>query len=211
MRHDDRPQTTRPRRAPRRWGGFVHLLARFYQDYERAVLRAARRKRRRRVDIDTQPSLEGTPWGLHWSTIGRNRLHDPRGHFGPGKRVDELTDDAIARLRGPKGQHPRSLAFLLDVASQRRVEVEVEGKGVIPGRNVDRLVARRRVQAMLKRGDLVFKTLAQIGDPVARLRPWHEAGVPTLLSFTTFRRRGISTAAAWPVTDFVRGRARWRP
>lgn len=190
------------------------MLARRYQNYPRAVMRAAQRRRRRRVDVDVQRSLDGTPWALHWPTIGRNKLHDPAGVFGPGRRIDSLTDQVILRLRGPKGQRPWRLLSVLQLAAQHRVAVEAEAKVQLREDVVQQLVAPRDVAAMLKRGHLVVKTLAFMGaprGPVNRLRPWHRAGVPTMLSFTGFRKRGISKAAAWPVTDFVRGRAKWTP
>lgn len=164
--------------------------------------------------MDVQRSLDGTPWALHWPTIGRNRLHDPAGVWGKQRRIDQLTDDQVRRLRGPKGQRPWTLLAVLELAAQHRVRVEAEPKVQLQLEVVQRLVARPRVAAMLKRGELQVKTLAFMGaptGPVNRLRPWHRAGVPTILSFTSFRKRGISKRAAWPVTDYVRGRARWVP
>lgn len=202
-----------PKRAPRRWGGFVHLLARRFQNYPAAVRKAAKRKRKRRVDVDVQESVQGTLWALHWATVGRNKLHDPQGHIGRGVRIDRLTDEQIARLRGPQGQRTHELGEVLALASDLLVEVEAEVK-VAPRQDVvARLLHRRKIAAMHARGDLVWKTLAWLGGrgaAVKRLRPIHKAGGVTLLSFTGFgRRRGISKRAAWPVTDYVRGRARW--
>lgn len=202
---------TAPRKAPRRWGGFVHLLARRYQNYPAAIRKAARRKRRRRVDVDGQDSAQGTIWAFHWATIGKNKLHGLG--LGRGVRIDKLTDDQIGRLRGPQGQVPQTMAQVLELASSLNVEVEVEVKSQWTQAAVTALLRRRKIAAMDARGDLVFKTLAWMGapaGPVNRLRPIHQAGGTTVLSFTAFgRRRGISKAAAWPVTDYVRGRGKW--
>ena len=210
----------RPGRAPsrRRWGGFVHLLARRYQNYQVALMKAARRRRkhRRAVDIDVQVSREGTLWALHWPTVGRNKLHDPRHHIGKKRRIDSLSDRQIAGLRGPRGQKPDRLGPLLVLASHRGVRVEAEAKVRVDRRQVEVLLRDKRISSMVRRNLLQAKTLAFMGykhnrnAAAARLRPWHEAGVPTILSFTGFgRRRGIDKSVAWPVTDYVRGRAKW--
>ena len=211
------PDHDRPMRAPsrRRFSGFVHLLARRYQNYEAAIMRAARRKRSRAVDIDVQESVEGTLWGLHWPTVGRNKLHDPQGRIGKNRRIDSLNDKEIGRLRGPQGQRPHSLAYYLERAAAHHVRVEAEVKSVPQERKVRNLLARPNIAAMHRRGHLQWKTLAALGSKhdnnaaVHRLRPVHEAGGTTILSFTGFRRRGVSKRLAWPVTDYTRGRPKW--
>lgn len=204
-------------RVPRRlrWGGVLgHLLARRYMNYPALVRRAAKRRLgKRRVDVDGQDSAQGTVWALHWATVGRNKLHDPQGHIGRAVRIDHLTDAQIARLRGPRGQVPQEMVAVLSLASDLQVAVEVEAKSSWREDVVSRMLHRRKIAAMHARGQLVFKTLAWMGaprGPINRLRPIHQAGGRTMLSFTGFgRRKGLSKAAAWPVTDYVRGRARW--
>lgn len=214
MAEEDAPRRAMkpPRRS--RFGRFVHLLARRYQNYQAAILRAARRRRGRAVDIDVQKSGEGTPWGLHWPTVGRNKLHDPLGRISKKARIDELTDKQIERLRGPRGQKPDRLVTLLEFASDRNVRVEAEVKTSIAEEVLRALLNRPKIVKMREKGLLQFKTLAFMGapnGPVNRLRPIHDAGGVTILSFTGFSRRKkpISKKAAWPVTDYVRGRARW--
>jgi hypothetical protein len=205
-----------PRRSPGRWGGFVHLLARRYQNYQAALLKAARRKKRRSIDIDVQKSKSGTLWAFHWPTVGKNKLHDPLGKIHKNAQIDQLTDEQIERLRGPNGQKPNRLRGLLIMAAERGVRVEAETKSVVPLLEVKKLMAVAEIAEMVEQGLLQAKTLAFMGykhnknAAAARLKPWHEAGVPTILSFTDFgRRRGIDKSVAWPVTDYVRGRAKW--
>jgi hypothetical protein len=202
-----------PRRSLKQWAGVFHMLARFYMNYEKAILKAARRKRRRGVDIDFQESKEGTLWGLHWPTVGRNKLHDSHGKINKNRRIDSLTDAEIDRLRGPDGAKPHSLAYLLERAADRHVRVEAEAKITPSEEKVRNLLARPKIAEMDARGDLQFKTLAFITaphGPANRLRPIHDAGGTTILTFTGFgRRRGLSERETWPVTDYVRGRARW--
>src|SRR6478735_9409593 len=95
---------SRPRPAPpsprRPLGGFIHLLARFYMHYRRAIIQASKRKRNRGVDVDVQLSKDGTMWALHWATVGKNKLHDPSGKIKSHWRIDSLTDDEIHTLEG---------------------------------------------------------------------------------------------------------------
>jgi hypothetical protein len=102
------------------------------------------------------------------------------------------------------------------MAAERGVRVEAETKSVVPLLEVKKLMAVAEIAEMVEQGLLQAKTLAFMGykhnknAAAARLKPWHEAGVPTILSFTDFgRRRGIDKSVAWPVTDYVRGRAKW--
>jgi hypothetical protein len=206
-----------PLKAPRRrfFGAFVHVKARFFQNYRAMILRAARKKRGRAVDVDGQKSKEGTPHGAHWPTIGRNKYHDRLGVWGPGTRLDTLTDDQIKhRLRGPHGERLHSVAYLLKLAARHDVRVELEVKVTIDQDQYERLLNIPEIDEMNDRGDLQVKTLAKMGktgrEPINRLRPASLAGIDTILSFTEYRGPGISKALAWPVTDFVRGRAKWR-
>lgn len=188
------------------------MLARNYQNYLAAIMKAARRKKRRAVDVDAQKSLQGTPWALHWPTLGKNKLHDPKRQYTKHTRIDKLSDVQLDRMRGPKNHTPVRLVTCLELAAQHNVRVEVEVKTVLAEAQIKALLARPKIAAMNKKGLLQFKTLAFMGapnGPIYRLRPIHNAGGKTILSFTSFRKRGISKRAAWPVTDYVRGRARW--
>lgn len=202
-----------PRRSLKQWGGFVHMLARFYMNYAAAVLKAAKRKgHKRAIDVDTQHSKQGTAWALHWATLGKNKLHDPKGQYGKNTRIDHLTDAEISRMRGPKGQKPQRLLAILRMCFEHHVRAEVELKATPDREYLARLMARPVVKALIKRGDLQFKTLAWMGDPIARLAPVHDAGGTTVLSFTDYtkhRGKGINRTRAWPVVDYVRGRPTW--
>lgn len=198
-----------PRRSLKQWGGFVHLLARFYMNYYRAVLRAARRKKHRAVDIDTQPSKQGTPWALHWATLGKNKLHDPHKEYGPDTRIDHLDDNEIMRMRGPRNQKPYRLIGLLVLAGDHHVRVEVELKAMPNKTAFQHLLANSVIKQMLDRGDLQIKTLAGIHGAPERLAPVHGIGYPTILSFDKYKGPGISKSKAWPVADYVRGHAKW--
>lgn len=203
-----------PLKAPhppnKRWVGFVHLHARFYMDYHKAVLKAAGRKKHRAVDIDTQKSKDGTLWALHWGSVGRNHLHDPSGSIKKHDRIEHLTDEQIAGLRGPTGQTPYHLLDLLSLAHLYRVRVEVELKMRAPEGIILDLITSPKVAAMNGRGDLQFKTLASLAGSIERLSPAHRAGGTTILSFTGYRGRGIYKSVAWPVVDYVRGKPKWR-
>lgn len=199
----------RPLRSLARWTGFVHLLARFYMNYWAAVLRASRRTKHRSVDVDTQKSKNGTPWALHWGTVGANHLHDPLGKIGPHERIRDLTDEQIARLVGPRGQHTHTLLQILHLAYGHNVRVEVELKVVIPEATLRALLADPKVAHMNAHGKLQFKTLAKMAGRIKKLRAAHNAGGTTILSFTDYNGRGISKSRAWPVTDYVRGRPKW--
>lgn len=207
----------RPLRVPRRarFGAFIHVKARFFQNYWAMIDRAAKRRPgKRRVDIDHQRSRNGTGWGFHWATIGRNKYHDRLHVWSKNTRIDHLTDAQIEdRLRGPHGERPHRMSALLDHAYDKGVEVEVELKDTPNESWIVRLLARTKTKAMNDKGHLVFKTLAFMGAPhgaANRLRPVHEAGGKTMLSFTDFgRRKALSKKEYWPITDYVRGRAKW--
>ena len=199
----------RPLKALARWTGFVHLLARFYMNYHAALIRASKRKKHRSVDIDTQKSVQGTLWALHWGTVGANHLHDPLGKIGPHARIKKLTDAEIARLKGPSGQRTYQLIELLELAHDLNVRVEVELKVRVPLETLIALLSREKVAAMNKSGKLQFKTLAAMRGSIKRLRPAHDAGGTTILSFTSYKGQGISKRKAWGVVDYVRGTPKW--
>lgn len=204
------PPLRKPRTQRREWRGFVHLLARFFMDYRAAIVLASTRKRGRAVDIDCRVSKEGSLWALHWPTVGKNKLHDPDGLIPAKARICDLSNEEIKRLRSKSGKSPERLRVLLNLACLKGVRVEVELKDVVDEVKIDRLLARTLVDRMNVHGGLQFKTLAGIGDPIARLAPVHNAGGTTILSFTRYRGKGIDKSKAWPVTDYVRGRAKWR-
>lgn len=214
--------TNAPRRAvtkaPRRrfFGGFGHLLARRFQNYLALCVAAAHRKKKRAVDIDFQKSKEGTPLAAHWPTVGQNKLHDPHGKIAKSRHLDTLTDAEFLRLEGPSGQKTHLLLGLLHYCEREKVRVEAEAKTQLSAAAAHELMDDPIVQRMDKAGLLQFKTLAFVGykqnvnAAAARLRPLHDAGATTIMSFTDFgRRRGISKKAAWPVTDYTRGRVKW--
>lgn len=193
------------RASLKRWRGFVHLKARFYQDYGQAVRLAA--KRGRGVDVDVQQSKERGLWALHWKTVGKNRLHDPRGKIPASARIADLTNAQISRLRGPNGQRPRRLGYILRLADRLGVRVELELKSRVGVKRLSRLV--KRFNSMNARGDLQFKTLAELPGSLNRLGPAYRAGGTTILSFTGYKGSGINKARASRVTDYVRGNAKW--
>jgi len=201
-----RPTGKAPRRA--RFGRFIHLRARRYMDYEKAVEKAAKRKRGhgRRVDVDTQDG-----WALHWATVGKNKLHDPAKKIKASDHIADLSVAQVKRLRGPRGQHVHRLSHILWLCNHLRVDAEVELKSTPPKGYLERLMARPYVKAMDKRGDLLVKTLAWMGDPIDRLQPAHDAGFTTVLSFTGFGRHApINAHRAWPYVDYMRGRGKWK-
>ena len=205
-----RRPATKPPASARQFAGAFHMLARHYQDYEWGVHQAAKREgSRRSLDVDGQRSSQGTGWALHWSTLGRNKLHDPKKKYGPETRIDSLTDAEIARMHGPDGQKTHRLSYILRLAHRLNVRVEMESKVVFPKPYAASLSNRWFVKSMIKRGDFQVKTLAGSGDPVPRLTVWHDAGAPTILSFTDYRGPGISKKRAWPVTDYTRGTPKW--
>lgn len=199
----------RPLRSLLRWRGFVHLLARFYMNYKNAVLRAAKRTKHRAADVDVQLSAEGTMWALHWATVGKNKLHDPNGKIKPWMKIRDLSDAEIAGLRGPRGQHPHKVTYILELAFEHKVRIELELKVVVPEETLRRLLALPHVAWMNAHGKLQFKTLAKMRNRVRKLRNAHNAGGTTILSFTDYTGRGISKAKAWPVTDYTRGKPKW--
>lgn len=197
-----------PKRPPKSWHHFVHLLARHYQNYWTALDEA--HKKGIGIDIDAQHSKEGTGWGLHWATVGKNHLHDPKGKIKSTARLDHLTDVEIGRLRGPNGQRPRKLIHLMTKANKLGVRVELEVKVRFKDEWVKKFMNAKDVRGLRERHLLQIKTLASLGsNPVPRLAVWHKHGAITMLTFTGYDGKGISKKKAWPVTDYVRGRGKW--
>lgn len=205
--------TNEPLKAPRHrnFGRFLHLLARHFMNYKQLIDKAANRKKGhgKAVDIDFQPDAEGTNWGAHWPTLGKNKLHDPLGFFNKNTRINSLTTKQMSRMEGPHGEPVHTLRWLLVYAWKRRVRVEAEAKAAPRASTMNRLLRLPRIKAMDNAGLLQFKTLAKIHGAPERLKPIHDAGGTTILSFTGYRGPGISKVRAWPVTDFVRGNPKW--
>lgn len=205
----------RPKAALARWGGFVHLLARRYQDYGAAVRTAIRRKRRRRVDIDTGPTAQGTAAAAHWATVEQNKLHDPQHKIPGSAHISALKNAQWDRLRGPNGQVTWRLSELLHSLAIHKAEAEVEVKRPIPGWYWKALLKYHpEIRKMNARGHLVAKTLASIGDShdiAARLAGPHAAGIPTMVTFSKYRGKGLDKDVVWPVTTYTRGREKWLP
>lgn len=192
------------------WRGFVHLKARFYMDYRRAVVVAGHRKKGKAVDIDTQKDSQNVLWALHWKTVGKNKLHDPHGKIRAGEKIETLTTAEVERLRGPKGQKPNKLLPLLRLAFRLGVRVEVELKTQVSFQKIRRILSRKNISAMNRRGDLQFKTLAELPGSLNRLAPVQRAGGTTILSFTGYTGKGLDKTRAFAVADYVRGKPHWR-
>lgn len=199
----------RPKMQLPSWGGFVHLLARYYMDYWAALDSAARRKRNRAIDIDVQISKDGVLWALHWHTLGLNKLHDPWKKHGPDTLIKNLTDSEIRRMRGPKGQQPHRVESLLMRAEKYRVRVELELKVPWPEHIAKAFMQKSYVKYLDSHGLLQFKTLAAMKNAHLRLAPIHAAGGTTILSFTDYKGPGLSRKVYWPITDYVRGKPQW--
>ncbi len=205
--------TTRPRKAPRSplrpLGGFIHLLARFYQNYRAAIVRASKRKRNRGVDVDIQLSADGTMWALHWATIGKNKLHDPEGEFGPRTKIDKLTDEQIRRLRGPRDQHPHTAQHMVNLAARLKVRLELELKVFVPVYTLREVVFSESGKLLRHHGLLQFKVRAALKDSVGMLTQAHNAGGTTIISWEDYHGPGIPKVPAWSVIDYSRGRSHW--
>jgi hypothetical protein len=205
--------TTRPQKAPpgprRPLGGFIHLLARFYQNYRRAIVLASKRKRNRGVDVDTQLSKDGTMWALHWATVGKNKLRDPTGHIKKTARIEHLTDEQIETLRGPKSQHPHRTQHLVDLAARLGVRLEVELKVFVPVYTLKQLLISSGGVSLNKRQLLQFKVRAALHDSVGMLTQAHNAGGTTIISWEDYHGPGIDKMPAWHVVDYSRGRSHW--
>jgi hypothetical protein len=201
------PTVTGPKRTPPWMNRFKHLNPNHYMNYHQAVLHLVPGGR---IDIDGHRSKQGTGWALHWRTVGKNHLHDPRGLIKPTRRIDSLTNAEIKRLRGPNGQQPFRIVHLLREVYARGASAEVELKVVFDVKEIKRWLADASVKALDKAGHLQFKTLASMAGAPGRLRPAHEAGGETILSFTKYSGAGIYRSRAWPVTTYYRGTPKWR-
>lgn len=204
--------STRPRKAPRSplrpLGGFIHLLARFYQNYRRAIVMASHRKRNRGVDVDIQLSKDNTMWALHWATVGKNKLHDPSGEIGPRVRIEHLTDEQIRGLRGPSDQHPHTAQHLVDLASRLKVRLELELKRYVSEAIILELFKSDSAEILDREGLLQFKVRAALNESVEILTQAHKAGATTIISWQDYHGKGISRDA-WSVIDYSRGRSHW--
>lgn len=201
------PTVAGPKRTPAWMNNFKHLDPAHYMNYHQMVLHLAPGGR---CDIDAHPSSQGTGWALHWPTVGKNHLHDPKGLIKPTRRIDSLSNAEIKRLRGPNDEVPFKIVHLLREVHDREASAEVELKVVFTVREIKSWLADTAVKALDKAGHLQFKTLASMAYPVKRLTPAHEAGGTTILSFTKYSGAGIYRSRAWPVTDYYRGTPKWR-
>lgn len=197
-----------PKPVPAKWGKFNHLDPNVYMNYIGVLMTLGAGHA---MDIDGQKSKQGTMWALHWATVGKNHLHDPKGLISATRRIDSLTDAEIGRLKSLDGKHaPHKMEELLTMAHRRGVRVEVELKTFFPLLYIKKLLTIPAVAALHKAGLLQFKTLAKLAGPAARLAPVHHAGGVTILTFTDYTGPGIYKLNAWPVTDYVRGTPKWR-
>lgn len=197
-----------PRKTPARWNKFVHLDSSEFMDYLAGIKKA--QQLGIGIDIDGQKSKQGTGWGAHWATVGKNRLHDPQKKIKSTARLDSLTDAEIDRLRGPKGQKGlRRLSVLLGEASRRGVRVELETKVLFSDAWVTRLMNLKTVKSLHQRHLLQIKVLASMSSPLVRLMPWHKRGAITIVSFTGYKGKGLSKKRAFPIVDYYRGTAKW--
>lgn len=197
----------RPKRVPPAWNKFIHLDPKVYMNYHHAVLHM---EPGQRIDIDVQKSKQGTGFGLHWPTVGQNHLHDPKKLIGPRRRIDSLTNAEIRRLRGPNGEQVFGIVHLLREVHAQGGSAEVELKCLMAKAVIKRWLANADIRAMHDAGHLQFKAIASLSGAVNRLRPAHEAGGVTILSFSKYDGPGIYKSRAWPVTDYVRGTPKWR-
>lgn len=206
------PPAQIPRKAPpsprRRLGGFIHLLARFYQDYRRAIVKASKKKRGRAVDVDVQLSAEGTMWALHWATVGKNKLHDPSGKIKKHERISSLTDAQIAGLKGPRGQRPHMIQHLVNLAFRLKVRLELELKTFVPEKSIKHVLASESGFHLNHEGLLQFKVRAALPNSAEILRTAKTASGTTIVSWENYHGRGLSRSL-WAMVDYSRGRSRW--
>ena len=202
-----------PRKAPpsprRPLGGFIHLFARFYQNYRVAILRASRRKRGRGVDVDVQLSKDMTMWALHWPTVGKNKLHHPSGKIKPTARIRDLTDDQIRTLVGPRGQIPHQVQHLVNLAASHKVRLELELKVFVPKKIIRAVIISDAGQVLRHRDLLQFKVRAALPQSLRIITTAHDAGGETIMSWEDYHGRGIPKDPAWSVVDYSRGRSHW--
>lgn len=201
------PVLERPKRTPAWMNNFVHLDPKQFMDYHEVVKNL---KPGDRIDIDIQESETGTGFVLHWGTVGKNRLHDPKGIIRPTRRIKSLSNTQIRRLRGPNGERVYGVIHILRDIHAKGAGAEVELKKVISVKEIKRWLANADVRAMNKAGRLQFKALASMPNVVKKLKHAHVAGGTTIMSFTKYAGAGIYKSQAWPVTDYTRGNPKWR-
>lgn len=172
-------------------------------------MKASRRKTNRAVDVDVQLSKDGTMWALHWGSVGKNKLHDPSGKIKSADRISHLTDEQIATLRGPNGQHPHTIQRMMNLAAAVKVRLELELKVFVPIYTImDRL--KTTSGEFLQKHDLIqFKVRAALNDSVGIITQAHNAGGTTIMSWESYEGPGIPKHPAWVVVDYSRGRAHW--
>lgn len=215
------PALRRPQPAPKSWLDFYHAPsnATWEGDSVRGVFRAAARARvgdpARALDINTPGCTRDNVWVA---------VHNPRpllhGYVDTKKPtlpknslIAEVTfgdlQGVVARP-GTRVPYPiRKLNALMAEADRLNVRVELEIKAFASKAQWLAFAADKHVKSLLKKGLLVVKTLAAIPGSVSRLTPAHQAGFPTMLSFTKYRGAGISAKRAWPVVTYTRGTPRW--
>lgn len=201
------PVLVRPKRTPPWMNDFIHLDPTKYMNYHKAVLGMSEGDR---IDIDEQKSITGTGFALHWATVGKNHLHDPKGLIKGWRRIDSLTNAEIRRLKGPNGEQVFGIVHLLREVHARGGSAEVELKCVTSVKEIKRWLANAEVKALNKAGRLQFKALASMAHAVMKLAHAHEAGGTTIMSFSKYRGAGIYKSKAWPVTNYSRGNPKWR-
>jgi hypothetical protein len=196
-----------PKRTPAWMNKFKHLDPKHYMNYHQVVLHLAPGER---IDIDAQKGKSGHGWALHWPTVGKNHLHDPKGLIKPTRRIDSLTDAEIKRLRGPNGEQVFGIIHLLREVHARGASAEVELKVIFSVKEIKRWLGVAEVKDLNSKNHLQFKGLAASGNIIKRLTPAHQAGGTTIMSFTKYDGAGIYKSQAWPVTNYVRGTPKWR-
>jgi hypothetical protein len=201
------PVLVRPKRTPAWMNKFKHLDPNKYMNYHQAVLHLPPGGR---IDIDVRHSKQGTGFALHWATVGKNHLHDPKKLIKPTRRIDSLSNSEIKRLRGPNGEQVFGIVHLLREVHDRGASAEVELKVIFPVATIKRWLSHAKIKDLNKKGHLQFKGLAASPNIVKRLAPAHAAGGTTIMSFTKYSGAGIYKSKAWPVTDYVRGTPKWR-
>jgi hypothetical protein len=192
-----------PKPCPAKWNRFTHLPSNGYMNYYAAVIAASA------VDIDVQKDKNGFLWGLHWNNVAKNGLHDPLKKIKGSAKISDLTTVEVKRLRSSGGRRAHSINALLELAWKHGTRIELEFKVGISAAKAKALIGRQSVLALHRSGKLQTKTLAAMAGCTLRLAPLQEAGFITILSFTDYKGAGIRKVAAWPVTDYTRGKPKW--
>lgn len=179
-------------RALKRWLGAVHLRSYARNNSPIGIRHAARRpKGRRAIDLDLVADIQGGDWAKHWLEMGRDGYRHRRIPRSRGARIDTLPTTVVAGYRRPlRLGPPRRLHRYTDLIALagrlgvERIECELKDAGPLQRRRTAVPCLRRIAQAADDAGvELQFKTLSNIGDPVARLRWCAEAApnVPRIL------------------------------